>query len=71
MNIKKLILKMSELEDIGVVNGIFSADNLPIEWKESLKQTGVRKKDLNNKTLRIFLFKILIENKKNDQIIHK
>jgi hypothetical protein len=48
---------MSELEEIGVVNGIFSTDNLPIEWKESLKQTGVRKKDLNNKTLRLFYLK--------------
>jgi len=46
---------------IGIVNGVFSADNLPAEWKEQLKQAGVRKKDLNSPELRDLLFGLIIE----------
>lgn len=45
---------------IGIVNGQFSADNLPKEWKEQLKQAGVRKKDLNNPELRDLLFGLIL-----------
>lgn len=51
------------LKTIGVVNGVFSADNLPQEWKEQLKQAGVRKKDLNNAELRKLLFPLLMKEK--------
>jgi hypothetical protein len=46
---------------IGIVNGVFSADNLPAEWKEQLKQAGVRKKDLNNPELRDLLFGLILK----------
>jgi len=46
---------------IGVVNGVFSADNLPPEWKEQLKQAGVRKKDLNSPELRDLLFGLILD----------
>jgi hypothetical protein len=45
---------------IGIVNGQFSADNLPKEWKDQLKAAGVRKKDLNNPELRDLLFGLIL-----------
>lgn len=53
---------VQHLGHIGVVNGVFSANNLPQEWKEAFKQAGVKKQYFNNPALRDLFIGIMVEN---------